>query len=131
MSRDRTTYSARVLDLFARLPGCGSLEPGRGTIVRGQSEALERGAWVGFEARVDGGRIADCAFRAWGCPHTLAAAAWACAAVRGLEIDGAAAIAARPMARELGVPVEKLGRLLVVEDALTALLAAARALQSA
>jgi NifU-like protein involved in Fe-S cluster formation len=131
MIRGRTGYSARVLDLFGRLPGSGALAPGPGPVVQGEVTALERGAWVRFEARIDRGRIADCAFQAWGCPHTLAASAWVCCAVRNLAIDAAGAIDARQMAGELEAPAEKMGRLLVVEDALRALLAAARELQSA
>ncbi len=130
MRRDAPRYSARVLDLFGRLPGAESLAAGRGTAVQGEAMALERGAWVRFEARVDHGQVLDCVFRAWGCPHTLAAAAWACAALKGLAIDMGDAIDARRLALELAVPVEKMGRLLIVEDAMHALLDAARAVQS-
>ncbi|MGH8251355.1 MAG: iron-sulfur cluster assembly scaffold protein [Steroidobacteraceae bacterium] len=131
MNRSLGDYSARALDLFRRLPGSAALPACRGRIVYGESAALDRGAWVRFEACIDGGTIVDCAFRAWGCPHTLAASAWAAAAIRGLAIEAAGAIDARQLAEELDVPVEKMGRLLVVEDALRALQAAARALQSA
>ncbi len=129
MSGDPVRYSARVLDLFARLPGAQALTPGRGTVVSGEVTALDRGAWVRFEALVDRGRIVECVFRAWGCPHVLAAAAWACAEVRGLAIDAGGAIHAGRLAEALDVPAGKMGRLLVVEDAMHALFAEARAVQ--
>jgi NifU-like protein involved in Fe-S cluster formation len=131
MSHDSPRYSARVLDLFARLPGAQTLAPGRGTIVSGEAMELDRGAWVRFEARIDRGRVSDCVFRAWGCPHVLAAAAWICSESRGLAIDVAGAMDARRLTEALDAPVEKMGRLLVVEDAMHALFAAARAVQSA
>ncbi len=118
MNAGGSRYSARVLALFEALREAGSLMPG-GRLIAGEAAAIERGAWVRFEARVDGGRITDCRFRAWGCPHTLAAAALAAAALKA----GRAAPDARGLARELDAPAEKMGRLLVVEDAIQALLA--------
>jgi hypothetical protein len=122
-------YSARTLALFRELPGAGPLPGGAGRIVAGEAEALDRGAWVRFEARVDAGRIADCRFQAWGCPHTLAAAALARAGLMALHPDAPARIEAALLARELDVPAAKMGRLLVIEDAARALLAAASRVQ--
>lgn len=130
MSGDLPRYSARVRDLFERLPGGQALAPGQGAVVSGEAMALERGAWVRFEALIDRGRFTDCVFRAWGCPHVLAASAWACSEVRGLAIEAAGAIHAERLAQALDAPAEKRGRLLVVEDAMHALFAAARTVQS-
>lgn len=130
MNANPERYSAVVLDLFRRLPRQAPLAAGTGTIARGEALALDRGAWVQFEARLTGGRVAACAFRAWGCPHTLAAAARSCAAIEGLAIEAAGAMPARQLAQELEAPLEKLGRMLVVEDAMHALIANARAVQS-
>jgi hypothetical protein len=117
-----------VQELFAELPGAGALEPGP-AVIAGEAVALDRGAWVRFEARIESGRVADCRFRAWGCPHTLAAAALAAQAVRaaGVLDDGLAD--ARRLARELDAPAEKMGRFLVVEDALRALISRRRTVQ--
>ncbi|MSQ91483.1 MAG: hypothetical protein EXR87_00920 [Gammaproteobacteria bacterium] len=125
----RTTYSPLVRELFERLPHAGDLAPGPGTVVHGEAIALDRGAWVRYEARIKDGRVADCAFRAWGCPHTLAAAALVASRMQGHCIDAEAAFDAGCLAMELDAPPEKLGRLLVVEDALSGMLARALALQ--
>ena len=122
-------YSSLVRELFERLPHDGDLAPGPGALVHGEAMALDRGAWVRFDARIEDGRIVDCAFRAWGCPHTLAAAALVAGRMHGQGIDGEAAFDARRLAAELDAPPEKLGRLLVVEDALFGMLARALALQ--
>ncbi|MGB5131385.1 MAG: iron-sulfur cluster assembly scaffold protein [Steroidobacteraceae bacterium] len=118
-------------ELFERLPHAGDLATGPGLVVHGESMALDRGAWVRYEARIVGGRVADCAFRAWGCPHTLAAAALVATRLQGQSIQAPAAFDAQNLAAELDAPPEKLGRLLVVEDARAGMLARALALQSA
>lgn len=115
--RDAGPYSPRVRALFEGLPRAGTLPPG-GPAIAGEAAALHCGAWVRFEARVDRGRIADCRFQAWGCPHTLAAAA-----LVAEELAAGRRPDARWLARELGAPASKMGRLLVVEDAMQSLLA--------
>lgn len=124
MSAAGPGYSRRVLALFRDLDGAGDPAAGRGTPACGEACALDRGAWVRFAAFVDGERFGDVRFRAFGCPHTLAAASYVSACLRGAPIAAASGIDAATLARELDVPAGKMGRLLVVEDALGALLAA-------
>lgn len=124
MSAGPSGYSPLVRSLFATLPRAGDLPVG-GTIVAGEAAALDRGAWVRFEARLEGGRIADCRFRAFGCPHTLAAAALAAQ----MLTEGPTPPDARELAAALEAPPAKMGRLLVVEDAMQALLSAQARLQ--
>ena len=123
MSAGRLRYSPHVLELFRKLPGAGALPAGTGTVVAGEAVALDRGAWVRFEARLEAGRLAECRFRAFGCPHTLAAAALAASKLVTAAPSDTSPVDARLLAQELDVPAEKLGRLLVVEDAIHALLA--------
>ena len=129
MTRETLLYSPRVLDLFARLPGAVPLSTGPGVQVAGEAIAVERGAWVRFDARVEAGRIAECVFRAWGCPHVLAAAAWVASEAPTRAIADSAPFDAARLTRELDAPAEKMGRMLVVEDAFRALLERARAVQ--
>jgi len=130
MSSRLPQYSAVVRELFERLPGAGELPGGGGAPVTGEAIALERGAWVRFDARIERGTIAVCSFRAWGCPHVLAAAARTAEHLRGTAVAVHEGCDARMLMQALAAPAEKLGRLLVVEDAERSLLAAARAVQS-
>lgn len=68
------------------------------------------------------GAIGAVRFQAYGCPHFIAAADWIAERLEGrpLEALGAPQIAAAQA--ELGVPIEKLGKLLILEDALAACL---------
>lgn len=129
MTSPAPRYSVRVLELFRTLPGAGTLMAASGGIATGEAMALERGAWVRFEARVAAGRIVECRFQAWGCPHVLAAAALAAGWLAGEAGDQGARCEAARLARELDAPAEKMGRLLVVEDAGRALLAEAARVQ--
>ena len=70
-----------------------------------------------------GGRLVEVRYRAYGCPHTLAACEWL---AQRLESGGRDSIGGpADWAAQLSIPPAKLGRLLVVEDALAAALAAA------
>jgi NifU-like protein involved in Fe-S cluster formation len=129
MTQPETRYSARVLELFRALPYAGTLPAAPGGIAAAEAIALDRGAWVKFEARVDAGRIVACRFRAWGCPHTLAAAALAAGWLEGWPDGESTRFEAARLARELDAPADKMGRLLVVEDAARDLLAEAAQVQ--
>ena len=112
------TYSDRVRCLFADPPHAGALPPGPGRTLLAGAMALERGAWLEVAARVVEGVVADARFRAWGCPHFIAACELAVAGLPGRPLSEAGQVEAAALARELAVPAGKLGRLLVIEDAL-------------
>jgi NifU-like protein involved in Fe-S cluster formation len=120
--------SGRYGDLVRRLAAdpahAGSLDPAGGPVREAEVSALERGAWVRFELRVQEGVVREARFRAWGCPHVLAACELAAARLEGRppgQVDG---LSAASLAQALQAPPDKMGRLLVVEDALAALAAA-------
>lgn len=129
MSPAHPGYSPKVRALFSELGGAGDPAPGDGVLVSGEARALDRGAWVRFAARIVGGRFEDCRFRAFGCPHTLAAASFVACRLRGAPLDAVSTLSPAILARELDVPAEKMGRLLVLDDALQALLADLRRVQ--
>jgi cysteine desulfurase len=76
--------------------------------------------WVRFHLSVEGGIVKAARFKAYGCPHTLAVMDALTDRLPGRRrVDGPPGTPAT-WSEELSVPVEKLGRLLVVEDALLA-----------
>ncbi len=126
MSRPR--YSDKVLELFSALPTTADLPAGGAGRVSAEACALDRQAWIQLFARIEGGKFAECDFRAWGCPHTLAAAAWVAQHRSGQWVAGAQVFDVHRLVEELAVPVEKLGRLLVIQDAEAQLLRQAASL---
>jgi NifU-like protein involved in Fe-S cluster formation len=110
--------------LCAQPAHAGDLRPGRGSVLVGESAAPERGAWVRFAARIVDGRVEEARFRAWGCPHVLAACELAASRLEGHPPGRAGGLSAATLAAALDLPAQKLGRLLVIEDALAMLAAA-------
>lgn len=113
-------YSPLVRELFSSAKAEDELKPQGGEWVLGEAGSVANGTWVRFALRIDRGRVTEARFKAYGCPHTLAAAACFAAQARGSALDQVPAEGARQVAGRLEVPPEKLGRLLIVEDAMRA-----------
>lgn len=88
----------------------------------------------GTEARVDdqgvriqlaaahaGGRIESLRWRAWGCPHLLAACEAFCSDFEGRKCAELLEFSGSDLMQTLAIPVEKTGRILVLEDAVRSL----------
>ncbi|MGH8289813.1 MAG: aminotransferase class V-fold PLP-dependent enzyme [Steroidobacteraceae bacterium] len=74
--------------------------------------------WIRFRLQVREGVVTSALFKAYGCPHTLAVTAWVTERLRGRGRADLAPGTPAEWAETLAVPAEKLGRLLVVQDAL-------------
>lgn len=119
MALNGTGYHPQVVDLFERLPFAGRMEEGPNVFV-GSAGAQAIGAHVQYWLKCSAGRIQAISFQAFGCPHTLAAAAWVAQQARGMALTDVQQRTWLDVERALGVPAEKRGRLLIVEDALKA-----------
>ncbi len=111
-------YSARVRELFAGTPHAGVVEPGVTVRVDDQGVRIE------LSAKADGDRVGELRFRAWGCPHLIAAAEAFCTGYRGQKVSHLQKFSVSGLMQTLAVPVEKTGRILVLEDAVRSLGAA-------
>ena len=78
--------------------------------------------WVRFQLLTGDDIVKDARFQAFGCPHTLDVAAWVCEELKGRSRAALPPGTPADWAASRSVPVEKLGRLLVIEDALRACL---------
>jgi cysteine desulfurase len=116
------TLSPAVRELFSRLQGAGALPESAGTVLRGEAGQPSGEAWVRLHLRVSADTVIEARFQALGCPHTLATASWLVMQLTGRRRSQAQPGSPRAWARTLEVPVEKLGRLLLIEDALHAAL---------
>ncbi|MDE2306645.1 MAG: iron-sulfur cluster assembly scaffold protein [Gammaproteobacteria bacterium] len=121
-------YSELTRRYFESAPAAGRLNgPGASG---GEAGRRAEGTWVRFELRVGpdegGARILEARFLAFGCPHTIAAAAWVAERAVGRPLEESLPAPVESIRRLFDAPIEKLGRLLVVEDAWRAAVAAAR-----
>jgi len=121
LSEAPSTLGSLARHYFRALPGAGSLA-GMAGVLFGEAGCQTEGTWVRFSLLMGGDIVKDARFESYGCPHTLAVAAWLTAQLPGRTLAALAPGAPAQWARALEVPVEKLGRLLVIEDALQACL---------
>ncbi len=108
-------YSSRVRALFGSPVHARELDGPHRCFVDDQGIRLE------LSATLDGHAIREMAFRAYGCPHLIAAAEAACAELEGRDAVELLEFPASDLMQSLSVPVEKTGRILVLEDAIRSL----------
>lgn len=108
-------YSGAVRDLFANPTHAGTVADGVVVLVGDQGVRVE------LSASVDSGRISAMRFRAWGCPHLIAAAEWTCAEYENGPVSALEIFPTDRIMEDLTVPAEKTGRILVLEDAIQSL----------
>jgi NifU-like protein involved in Fe-S cluster formation len=113
----------QIRELFGALDHAGELGASAGARIVGAEAGREAlGTRVRFALRIAEDRLLEVRYRAYGCPHTLATCEWLARTLEGRRLDALALGNPREWAQRLGVPEAKLGRLLVVEDALRAAL---------
>jgi NifU-like protein involved in Fe-S cluster formation len=108
-------YNEATLRYFETAPGAGVLI-GPATF-RGAAGSCAHGTWVQFDLQMSSGIIQAARFLAFGCPHTIAVAAWVAEQAAGQELRAALPETVQQLSDRFAVPVEKRGRLLIVEDA--------------
>ena len=114
------SLSGLIRRYFRELPGVGILTGPADAIVQGEAGSIDDEVWVRFHLQIAEGTVKDARFQAFGCPHTLATAAWVTGQLPGRALSDLVPGTPQAWAQALQVPTEKLGRLLVVEDALRA-----------
>jgi len=108
-------YSDRVRQLFANPAHAGDLPDSQ------QVRVDDQGVRIVLAARCDDGILEALRFRAWGCPHVLAATEAFCSDYEGRPCADLIGFEAADLMQTLPVPKEKLGRILVLEDAVRSL----------
>ena len=108
-------YSAAVRELFLNAGHGGDLPAADVVELEGPGIRLQ------LAARHADGHIAALRFRAYACPHVIAACEAFCRGWEGRRVADLCSFAAADIIDDLSVPVEKTGRILVLEDAVRAL----------
>jgi len=108
-------YNATVRELFANPLHGGNLADA--TVI----ELAEQGVQIRLALSEADGQIESLRFLAYGCPHVIAACELFCRTFEDGPIAAIAGFRAADIMRDLSVPVEKTGRILVLEDAVSLL----------
>ena len=110
-------YGSEVEQRFLSPSRVGEFEEGTPGLVSGEAQDRTLIVWIRFQVQVLDGTIRAARFNVYGCPYTVAAADWAAEWVEGRPGEALTKLGMRERREALGVPVEKLGNLLVIEDA--------------
>ena len=114
-------YNEAVRRHFADPQHAGDLQKDHDlTLVADVSESAE-GAHIVMSAGIRGDTIAGMAFRVRGCPHLIAALELACRILTDQPVASLENYDSANITQELSVPVEKAGRILLLEAALATL----------
>ena len=114
-------YSPLVRKLFAEPE---HVAPGAGVPATGESVSMDgQGVRLRLNAIVNDGQIDALTFRAYGCPHFIAACECLCRRYEGKTLAELAEFKPAEIMQTLAIPGVKTGRILVLEDAVGALAA--------
>ncbi len=111
-------YSPEVERYFREPVNLGSAESLAPHQIQGEAGSVERGTWIIIQARVEAGQLETVRFLAYGCPHTIAACCRTTEKLAGAPVGELLNFAPDWLTDELTIPVEKAGKLLILQDAL-------------
>ena len=111
-------YSPEVERYFREPVNIGCAETVLPHRIQGEAGSVGHGTWVVIQACVQAGRLESIKFLAYGCPHTIAACSWMTEKLTGAPVRELVNFAPDWIASKLDIPVEKKGKLLILQDAL-------------
>jgi len=114
-------YSELVKRYFANPVHAGQLPDEYNNAVVGEAAESETGARVILHAVVDRDTVRILRYQVFGCPHLIAAAEAFCDQVEGQPVSTLLELDVPGLMDKLTIPVEKTGRVLILEDAAKAL----------
>jgi NifU-like protein involved in Fe-S cluster formation len=117
----RISYNDAVRRHFAEPRHAGDLADSFDRMISADVSDSDKGARIVISAGIRDGTIASAAFRAFSCPHLIAALDLACERLTGQPVQSLENYDLAHITKELGVPAEKAGRILLLEDALATL----------
>ena len=113
------SYNALTRHYF-ETAACAGVLDAPGTL-RGAAGSRAQGTWVQFDVEIAAAAgvrtVHAVRFLAFGCPHVIAVAAWVAERAVGLAAEARLPESVGSLRERFAVPVEKTGRLLIVEDA--------------
>jgi NifU-like protein involved in Fe-S cluster formation len=112
-------YSASVWTHFNSPKNTGVFMDGTPGVLCGTAGAFKQGRMIEFQLKVGAdGRVADCRYRVYGCPATIALCSMTSEMLKGGLLAAAAEYSVVRLAERLGLPAEKRAAAITVEDAI-------------
>jgi NifU-like protein involved in Fe-S cluster formation len=108
-------YNELTRNYFETAANAGKLMgPG---VFRGVAGHRAQGTWVQFDLQIRAGAVVAAKFLAFACPHCIAVSAWLTEQAIGQQVKPVLPESVQALRERFAVPVEKMGRLLIIEDA--------------
>ena len=114
-------YNARVRACFNTPHHAGEGPAVAGSRYEAEAAESDSGAHLSLSAVTDRGVLASLRFRVFACPHLIAAAEVCCERFEGEPVNQLGDLDVPHLMETLGVPIEKTGRILLLEDAIRSL----------
>lgn len=112
-------YSATVWSHFCTPKNAGVFTASTPGVLSGTAGAYKNGRVVEFQLQVSAdARVADCRYRVYGCPATIALCSLTSETIKGGPLAAAVAYSVVKLAEQLGLPAEKRAAAITVEDAI-------------
>jgi cysteine desulfurase len=127
IDRAAEVFTRAVADLRGRSPAAIAGPPDADSaageapgavLARGEAGSIEAGTWVVITACIRDERVERLDARVYGCPHTMAASDRLVQLLTGGTAAGLGTVDPLALGAALEIPVEKTGRLLIIQDAL-------------
>jgi NifU-like protein involved in Fe-S cluster formation len=113
-------YSLEVQQRFRSAEGVGEYAEDTPGLVVGEAEDRTLNVWVRVQVSLAGTMIRSVRYQVFGCPHMVVAAGWVAEALQGQSRNALRELDMHELRNTLDAPLDKLGKLLVLEDALHA-----------
>jgi NifU-like protein involved in Fe-S cluster formation len=114
-------YNEVVLARFENPVHAGNLDGDYAELLVADVSESETGARVVLFAGLDSGKIAALRYQVLGCPHLIAAAEIFCSETEGRDSRNLRPLDVSEYMRRLSVPIEKTGRMLLLDNAVRSL----------
>ena len=114
-------YNQAVQDNFHNPAHAGDLGRDYPHVLRAVAAEAENGCRLVLAAGVADEVVVEMRYRVWGCPHLIAAVETLCKEREQAAVAGLSVFAVAELMEILAIPVEKTGRILLLEDALNSL----------
>lgn len=123
MAGATTEYNETVREHFRAPRNAGDFPPGTPQLLEGRAGDRRSGREIHLALRMDGDRVAECRYRVYGCPATIALCSILSEKLKGRALEELGQPGGLALAEELGLPPAKRAAALLLEDALKAALA--------
>ncbi len=114
-----SVYSTNVWSHFHAPRNAGEFSVDTQGVCSGSAGIRQHGRVVEFQLRVnEDGRVADCRYRVYGCPATIALCSMTSELLKGKSLPAAADFSVVALAEQLELPAEKRAAAIIIEDAI-------------